>query len=316
MVIPPRDARLFSDAAFAFAEVNQDAARSLLARIGPDGGGDSFYDLAPDGGPKARGWMDVTGSRIDPAAFTATTGGIEGGADVDLGDGFRLGGALAYDSSHLTDADHGKADQTEVRVGLYASQTLAGVGFSASLSYAHGSESFDRSTGFGDATSSRGIDDVAGAVQAAAPIQISGSQVTPALGLLISDVSAGAFAETDAKNGAFALTGDTMHGVSVAPYATVAFSHAFTTQGGIVIRPDVEVGYRYDEVASGLSQTLVAADGTVFPGNRAGLQRSSALLGAGVTAHQGRWTGFVSYRASVAGDWNNQAISAGLRFAF
>jgi hypothetical protein len=316
VVVPPRDAALFSDAAFVFAETNQDAARSLLARTEPDGGGDSFYDLAPDGGTRVRGWMDVTGSRIDPAAFTATTGGIEGGADVDLGGGFRLGGALAYDSSHLTDADHGSADQTEVRGGVYASQTVAGVGFSASLSYAHGSESFDRRTGFGVATSSRGVDDLVGAVPAAAPFQLSGSQVTPEVGLLISDVSAGAFAETDGKNSAFALTGASAHGVAISPYATVALSHAFTTQGGVVIRPDVEVGYRYDEVATGLSQTLVAADGTVFPGNRAGLQRSSALLGAGFTAHQGRWTGFVNYRASVAGDWNNQAFSAGLRFAF
>jgi hypothetical protein len=140
--------------------------------------------------------------------------------------------------------------------------------------------------------------------------------VTPAVGVLVSDVSAAAFSEIDPVSAAFALNGAAAHGTAVSPYATVGFSHAFATPGGAEITPDVDVGYRYDALASGLSQTLIAADGTVFLGNRADLQRSSALLGASLTAHQGRWTGFVSYRASVAGDWNDQSVRAGLRVAF
>ena len=312
----PRDPALFSEAAFAFAEANQDAARSLLARTRPDGGGGAFYNLAPGGAVRARGWMDVTGQVLDPAAFRSTSGGIEGGGDVDFGSGLRVGGALAYESAHLTDPDGGSAGQSFVRVSLYGSQTLGAVGFSASLSYAHASENFQRATGFGEATASRGVDDVAGAVQGSLPFQSGGTWVTPAAGVQVSDVSAAAFAETDAASSAFALTGPATRGTAVSPYVSLALSHAFATPGGGEVTPDVEVGYRYDALASGLSQTLIAADGTVFPGNRAGLDRSSALLGASLTAHKGAWTGFVSYKASVAGDWNNQSISAGLRFAF
>jgi hypothetical protein len=315
-VVAPRDPAIFSDAAFVFAEANQDAARSLLARSRSDGGGDSFYNLAPGGAAQARGWMDVTGSVLDPAAFRSTSGGIEGGGDVDLGSGFRVGAALAYQRAHLTDSGGGAANQDLVRVSLYGSQTLGGIGLSASLSYAHASESFVRATGFGAATASRGVDDVAGAIEVSAPFQAGGAKVTPAAGVLISDVSAAGFAETDAASADFALTGAAARGTAVSPYVQVALSHAFATQGGGEITPDVEVGYRYDALASGLAQTLIAADGTPFVGNRADLQRSSALVGASLTAHQGRWTGFVSYRASLAGDWNNQSISAGLRVAF
>lgn len=315
-MVAPRDPAIFSQAAFAFAEANQDAARSLLGRTRPDGGGDTFYNLAPDGGPQARGWMDVTGQALDPAGFRSTSGGVEGGGDVDLGAGLRLGGALAYESAHLTDGDGGSANQDIVRVSLYGSQTLGAVGLSASLSYAHAGERFDRAAGFGQAASSRGVDDVAGAVQASLPFQTGGTWVTPAAGVLISDLSAAAFAETDAASAAFALTGPAAHGTAVSPYVAIGLSHAFATVSGAEITPDVEVGYRYDALASGLSQTLIAADATSFAGNRAGLQRSSALLGASLTAHRANWTGFLTYRASVAGDWNNQSISAGLRLAF
>jgi Autotransporter beta-domain len=322
VVVAPRDATLFSDAGFVFAEANQDAAQALLARTRPDGGGNTFYNLAPVGGPAARGWMVVTGSVLDPAVgadrpgFRSVSGGVEGGADVNLGSGLRLGAALAYEGARLTDSDGGSADQSLVRVSLYGSQTLGGVGISASLSYAHAGEQLDRATGFEGATSSRGIDDVAGAVQAAAPFQTGGTWITPAVGVLVSDVSAAGFAETDAASAAFALTGQGAHGTAVSPYVTVALSHSFASREGLEVTPDVEVGYRYDALASGLSQTLIAADGTPFFGNRAGLQRSSALVGASLTASRGRWTGFVSYRGSLASNWNNQAISAGFRLKF
>jgi hypothetical protein len=314
--VAPRDPTLFSIAAFAFAEDNQDAAQSLLARSRSDGGGDASYSLSPNGGPRARGWMDVTGSVLDPAAFRSTSAGIEGGADVDLSGGLRIGGALAYEDAHLTDSASGWANQDYGRVSLYASQTVGAVGLSASLSYAHADESLSRAPGFGRATSSRGVDDVSGAFEASAPIQTGGTWVTPSVGVLVSDLSAGAFAETDGASSAFALRGLAASNVAVSPYATVGVSHVFVTQAGGELTPDVQVGYRYDGLASGLSQTLVAADGTPFVGNRADLGRSSALLGASLSFHQANWSVYVKYRATVAGDWNNQSFDLGLRYAF
>jgi len=284
----------------------------LLGRAAPASGNGPSYDL----GGSARGWMDVIGSVLDPAHFRAESGGIEGGGDADLGSGLRLGAGLAYEASHLSDADGGGANQDLVRFSLYGSQALGPIGLSVALSYAHASERFDRTTGFGEATSSRGVDDITGAIHVAASILRNGTSITPAAGLMVSDLSAGPFAETDTANTAFALTGASTRGVAVSPYASVTFAHPFTAQGGAVVTPDVEVGYRYDALASGLSQTLIAADDTPFFGNRAGLDRSSAVVGVGFSAHKGSFTSFVSYRASIARDWNNQALAAGLKVSF
>jgi fibronectin-binding autotransporter adhesin len=315
--VAPRDGRLFSDAAFVVGERGEDAAQALLGRTLPDGGGDTFYNLDPDGDPaRARGWMDVTGALIHAGGFRDSSGGIEGGADVDLGSGLRLGGALSYQSDQLKDDEGSGASQSLVRFSLYASQTIGPIGFSADLSWGDARERLDRDTGFGFAGSSRTVQDLDGAFEAAAPIRAGGTWIIPTAGLVVSDLAARAFAETDPAASAFALTGAASSGVAVSPFATIALAHSFERPDGLEVTPDLDVGYRFDALAGGLAQTLVAADVTAFPGNRAGLSRSSALVGASVTAHKGGLTGYASYRATVAARWSDQTLSLGLRLVF
>jgi outer membrane autotransporter protein len=321
VVVAPTDASIFSAQAFAFGESNQTSDAALLWRSLPDGGGNSFYDLTPTGGPTTRGWIDVIGDQLDPdlpfgtARFSTTSGGVEGGADVAIGPA-RLGAALAYESSHYSDNAGGRGNQNLVRGSLYGSVTLGSVGFSADLSYAHGSESNARASGLGVSSSSRGVSEVSGAFQAAAPFDVGPLRLTPMAGVLISDISAPAFAEHNGANAAFAVTGAASRGTFVSPYATLALSRSFTTASGAVVTPDAEVGYRHDALAAGLSQSLVAADGTVFAGNRIGLDRNSALVGASLTAHKGPLTVFVRYRAAFASNWRDNSINVGLRVAF
>ena len=84
----------------------------------------------------------------------------------------------------------------------------------------------------------------------------------------------------------------------------------------MVITPAAELGYRYDAAAGGPGQALTAADGTPFISSGPGLSRSSAIVGASLTAKQGRFAGFVRYQANIAGDWNLQSVSAGFKVAF
>ena len=97
---------------------------------------------------------------------------------------------------------------------------------------------------------------------------------------------------------------------------SVGLSHEFRGAGGMVITPDVQVGYRYNQSASGQAFSLTAADGTPFEAVRVGLNGGSALVGASVTAHTGTWSAFVKYRAQVASKWTDQSASVGFRVAF
>jgi uncharacterized protein with beta-barrel porin domain len=319
--VAPRDARIFSAQDFVFAERNQDSVSALMGRTRPDGGGDTFYDLGGESGPAARGWMQVVGGFIDPgsvdhASFNANSGGIEGGADVALGGQTRLGGAVGYEASSLSDSDGGQASQDTLRLSLYASQTLGAVGLSAAVSYAHGWDDTDRASGLGDSVSKRGADEVTGAVQLAAPFSAGEVRLSPVAGVLVSSISSGAFLERNVLNAAFAVSGASSSATVVSPYATIGVSREFTTAHGVQLTPAAEVGYRYDASADGLAQTLFATDGTAFFGNQVRLDRNSALLGVSLTAHQGQWTGYLKYQASVSGNWSDQSLQAGLRMAF
>ena len=140
--------------------------------------------------------------------------------------------------------------------------------------------------------------------------------ITPAAGVLISGVSGGAFSETNPLSAAFAVTGTDQSRTLVSPYAVIGVSHAFTSGDGMVVAPGIQVGYRYDAAAQGGRVTLVAPDGTVFDNIQFERNRNSALVGASVTASQGRWTGFVKYRASLSSNWTDEAVEAGFRLGF
>jgi hypothetical protein len=184
------------------------------------------------------------------------------------------------------------------------------------MSYAHASEDLSRFTGFGAATSSRGVDNVDGALQLTDSFHAGATLIAPKAGVLVSYLSGAAFQEADNVSQAFALSGAAAQATTLSPFAAVDISRDFAGPGDVAVTPAVELGYRYDAAATGMAQTLTAADGTAFLGNRLGLDRSSALLGVSLSAHQGHWSGFVRYDAQVAGDWNDQSLQAGFRITF
>ena len=317
----PRDNRIFSSQNLAFAQLNETAVADLLNRPLPDGGGDTFYNISTPGGPQARAWARVSGgfqSGYGGAAYGVRTssGGIEGGVDYALGGDGRLGVALAYGQDRITDAFGSVADTDIFRASLYGSLITGPLGWSAAFSYAHGWDTINRDSGFGASTSTRGANEFVGALQVAAPMQTIGIKVTPAVGVQIADLSSDSFVEQNLESSAFAVAGDSTQVTTASPYAQVGFSHAFASGSGLILTPDLLVGYRYDGAATGGPQTLIAADGTVFGYNRVSTSRDEALVGASLSAHSQNFTAFLKYRATFSSQWSDQAIEAGLRIAF
>jgi len=316
------DSAIFSAQAFAFARANEKAVDDLLGRAKPDGGGDTAFNLIPAVGDPTRVWAEVdaatesaSGRGAGPS-FHTDTSGLSGGGDLDVGGGNRVGLSLGYDRDTLHDGDAGSAAGDIFRLSAYASQPAGLVGFSEVVSYAKAWNTTDRPTGVTPARASYTSSELTGAVQIAAPFTTGGVTVSPAAGLQVSQLSSSRFSESDPGFAAFAVKGSGQSTTFASPYASVGFSQAFTSGGGIVFIPDVSVGYRYDQTALGQRFTLTAADATVFQGNRVGLQGSSGLFGLSLTAHHGQWTAYAKYQAQFASGWSDQSGAIGFRIAF
>jgi len=321
VVVAPADSAIFSAQTFAVSQANQDAVAELLARAKPDGGGDTFFNLIPVTGDAARAWAEVDAATTTAGAngsnpgFHTDTSGLQGGGDLDVGAGNRVGLALGYDRDTLHDKDQGSASGDIFRASLYASQPLGGFGLSEVISYAKAWNATNRATGVGMARASFTSDDLTGAIQVSAPFKAGGFDISPAAGALVSRLTASAFSETDLVSAAFAVKGQGQSASFATPYVSVGISQSFMN-GAIAITPDAEIGYRYDQAAQGQRFTLTAADSTVFTGNRVGLSGGSAVLGLSLTAHQGAWSAYAKYRAQVASGWSDQSGAVGFRVAF
>jgi hypothetical protein len=96
----------------------------------------------------------------------------------------------------------------------------------------------------------------------------------------------------------------------------LGLSHAFVLGDGMIVTPDASVGYRYDDASRGQGFALQAADATRFDAVRVAEDGGSALLGLSLTAHKGRWSGYVVYRGQLANGWNDESGRVGFRYAF
>jgi autotransporter-associated beta strand protein len=322
VVIAPADTRIFSATTFAFAQANQSAIDRLLERPKPDGGGDGLFNRDPVTGAPERVWAQIDGAALSVdaiptgAAFRADTGGVQGGVDRDIGAGARIGVALGYDHDALHDGDGGRSSADVFRASLYASQVVGRLGFSEAVSYAQGSVTTDRATGLGIGVAHFGANEWTEAVQASAPFALGGAVVTPTAGVAFSQLTGGAFQETDALSSAFAVSGAGRSLSMVSPYVIVGVSHEFVTGGGVTVTPDASLGYRYDASSRGQGFGLTAADGTGFDAARVAESGGSALVGLSLTAHKGPWSAYVEYRGQIAGGWNDQEGRIGVRLAF
>jgi hypothetical protein len=273
----------------------------------------------------AGGWVEATGSlgHADPSggapSYNANTAGFLAGVDkvVDPA-GTRLGFAVGYDETYLSDKLGGGGRMGTTRVALYGAQpvgmfTLAGV-----LEYGNANNTTSRNSGDGDLSESNSVSIWSGGFQISTDLTMHGIEFLPAGGLRVASVGGGShFAEgASGIAAAFAVSGKTTQYNSVQPYVLVEGKQNFYTASGVTLTPDAEIGYEYEAGTHGVVTTLVGADGTVFYTPHNDLDPSDALLSAGIAASKNNWSLFATYTAHVSGDWDTQIGEAGLRITF
>jgi outer membrane autotransporter protein len=273
----------------------------------------------------AGGWIEATGSlgHADPSggapAYDANTAGFLAGVDkVVSPTGTRVGFAVGYDETYLSDKLGGGGRMGTTRVALYAAQpagmfTLAGV-----LEYGNANNTTSRVSGDGNLSESNSVSIWSGGLQLSTDITMHGIDFVPAAGLRVASVGGGShFAEgASGIAAAFAVSGKTTQYNSVQPYVLVEGKQTFLTASGMTVTPDAEIGYEYEAGTHGIVTTLYGADGTVFYTPHNDLDPSDALLSAGISVSKNNWSLFATYTAHVAANWDTQVGEAGLRITF
>jgi outer membrane autotransporter protein len=259
--------------------------------------------------------MEGAGNTLG-AGFRASAAGVQAGGDTTVGASGRIGFALAYERSWIDDENGGSGHGDAVHASIYASQPLGPVGLSAAFTYSRAWDNTRRPTGVGTASAKRDFTGLTGGVQLSAPLSVRGALLTPAAGVLVSHIKADGFRETGGGLPGFAVIGLDRDKTFVSPFASLGLSYAFTSRGGVTWVPDAEIGYRRSNAAAGIDTVLVSEDGTRFGSNRASLDRNVVTAGASFSAHKGRWTGYVNYRAQVADGWTDHGGAIGFRWAF
>jgi len=329
-IVRPRDESLFSDQDSTLAMLAQQAIGTLLGADGPAACGGPAIAGQPAATAdiafqtpfcQAGGWiqfadspMQVAGSGAVPG-FHANTAHLLMGMDWPIGDDrLRLGVALGYDQSWLSDNDSGQANEQVARIGVYGSARLAPVIFTAALSYGHDWNSTERTTGVGAAPESHGGNEVSGGAQARLPIALGDFTLTPMGGVRFAVLNENSFAETGSGAlGSFVVSGNRTDYSSVVPYARLKLARVFVTADALMIAPDLQVGYDYQAGTVSPSVLLTAVDGTAFPASGVKLDRSSAVVGAGVSAGRGNWALFGNVHANIAGNWSSETMEVGFR---
>jgi outer membrane autotransporter protein len=273
----------------------------------------------------AGGWVEATGS-LDEAdrsggapSYNADTAGFLAGVDKIVNAiGTRLGFAVGYDQTHLTDKSGGGGSMGTTRVALYGAQPVGAFTLAGVIAYGNANNSTSRNSGIGNLSENNSVSILSGGFQLSTDLTIHGIELVPAAGLRVASVGGGAhFAESAAGiAGAFAVRGKTAQYNSVQPYVGLSASKSFVTQSGITVRPNVAIGYEYEAGMHGVSTMLAAADGTVFETPHNGLDPSDALISGGVSAGRNNWSLFIGYTARLSGNWNTQTADAGFRTVF
>lgn len=351
LLVRPADDGIFSAQAEAMAEQAQQASDGLLghatdaangntaakdaacaaaARVPQAGGTPSsmsgrMADAMASAFCGAGGWVEATGTEMHvdasngAADYHANSGGFLAGVDkaVDPSGG-RIGFAIGYDETNLSDGAGGSAKIGTTRVGLYGAQPVGRFTLAADFMYGHADDKTDRQTGIGTAQAKHGSDIVSGAVQISTGMLFDGFGVMPAAGLRIAHVSSAAFAESGGAGylPLFAVSGTTPDYTSVQPYVKVDVSRSFVTPSYVVITPQASIGYDFEAGDRGRAASEITDDGTRFSTTYNRLDTGAANVSAGLSVGKGNWSLFARYSAVLSSNWTAQTAEGGVQVKF
>jgi len=251
---------------------------------------------------------------MNASQFGDTNSGFLAGIDRNIA-GAKIGLAVGYDETSLSDKQGGSASVDTMRIGAYGAVPVGAVTLSASAMDGLATETTTRNSGVGNAAARMSGNVFSGAVQAALPMQLGALSLVPAAGVQIANVSTGGFAES-AHIRQFAVAGSSSGGTTLRPYLRMAVSENFVTASGITITPAASLGVTYQTGNAGGAVNLAARDGTMFNAGTPALGNTAGQMTAGITAGHGNWSVTAKYSAQVAGNWSSQTVSAAFQVKF
>jgi uncharacterized protein with beta-barrel porin domain len=337
--VSPTDSSIFSAQTQALSQAAQRASASLLGiaatggtaaapacegQVAPNRDGMSGDNIAAAMAAElcnAGGWIQADGSLghvsggDGASADNANSAGFLAGIDKLFG-AIRLGVAVGYDETYLSDKSGGKGDMGTTRLALYGAQSLGRVTLTGVIGYGYASNNTTRATGIGSVKENNNLNILSGAIQARTVYALPGYEIIPAAGIRYAYLGDAHFTEAAGQNNAFALTGRTKNFNSLQPYVTAELTTSYATMSGYKIAPQATFGVQDEAGDRGAASDLTAADGTAFVSTHDSLAPLAAILGAGLSASKANLTLYIDYSGLIAGNWNTQTGDAGLRVTF
>lgn len=261
----------------------------------------------------AGGWIDAGGSFFHPPGFTTNTGGFMTGIDRPIGEsGLRLGIAVGFGATWLGDGQGGHATENVARTGIYGSLPLGPVFIDAALGYGHDWNNTMRPTGVGAASASESGNEYNGGVGVRVPLHIAGWTVTPGFGLGATHITEPSFTETGPPG--MTVTGRGLVYGGTEPFGQFEITRRFTTESGMVIIPDLRVGYDYNGGDS-VSQT-VNGNGTPFTSGPVKINPNSVGATATLVIDRGWYIVYAQMGTALSSNWNDEQLKVGVRANF
>jgi fibronectin-binding autotransporter adhesin len=239
------------------------------------------------------------------------------GLDRPVSDHLTVGVAGGYSRTHVGAHDGESGDIDTPRLALYASYDLGRAAFDATAGYGYDRLTARRPISSTGETASSAHDghEATAAMQLRTSLALDGIAVVPRAGLRFAHLSEGSFTESGSPG--FDLAVASRDADSLRPFVGASAAKSFTTSGGTVWTPRVDVEWSH-ETLDAAPAGLVSVGGGSFTVEGLTPSRDEVTVGAGVTAKVGeRLALYADYRAVLpTGNLFQQTVSAGLRVIF
>ncbi len=219
------------------------------------------------------GWMRVSGQHFDQRqtgdnlGFDADTWQIAAGAQLEVGSGWYLGGALSYEGRNLNAHDsNAGSDGGQFQVGVSAKRRFGATELSGALAVGYGSFDIDRSPWAGTSLSgTQHLWRYSAQARAAQLFELGRWTLKPRIDLGVDYLSMDGFSESG--NSPFRLRIDDQKGTYFNVQPAVDFLTEIETQEGLLIRPRLTLGITqfFGGAAPEVSGRFAAAPGDVAP---------------------------------------------------
>ena len=247
--------------------------------------------------------------------------GFAAGADIEVIDDLRVGGALGYSSTGLSTSLPASGSNEAVTIAAYASYAPRPWYVDGALGYAYNWGSLARTIAFpgvfrtaqGSPTANQFLASAEAGRELAVASRLS---LTPFVRLEVSASGQNAFTETGA--GAISLNAQAQNTTGVRSLLGAEIATALPLGETGILSVAVRAGWAHDyaDVTGALTASFVGKPDTGFTVVGPAPDRNAALLGVSLNLPLSLGQAFVTYDATVAQGYATQAAMLGLKVAF